>query len=153
MIHYCDSSAVVKVYLEEAGSAFMKNLCRTTLVGNIFISAIAGPEVLSALHRRMRSGDLSSEIISQARKDFAEDFQDFYHRIPVSDAIITLAMQLIQKYPLRGYDSVQLATASYLQSTLRAFNGEEVRFLGADKVLNDAAQNEGLIVINPSEQQ
>lgn len=67
MIYYCDSSAVVKVYLAEAGSAYMKNLCRKATTGNIFINAIAGPEVLSAMHRRFRGGDLTPEIISQAR--------------------------------------------------------------------------------------
>lgn len=62
-------------------------------------------------------------------------------------------MQLIEKYPLRGYDSVQLATALNLQSVLSMFDGEEVYFLGSDKVLNNAAKNEGLAVINPSEQE
>jgi hypothetical protein len=52
----------------------------------------------------------------------------------------------------RGYDSVQLATALHLQNTLRAFNGREVAFVGADKILNGAAKNEGLTVINPNEQ-
>lgn len=153
MIYYCDSSAVVKVYLEEVGSAYMKGLYRKAATGNIFINAIAGPEVLSAMNRRFRSGDLSSEIILQARKDFKEDFQDFFNRIPVTDSIIALSMQVIEKYPLRGYDSVQLATALNLQSVLSILDGEEVYFLGSDKVLNNAAKNEGLTVINPSDQE
>jgi hypothetical protein len=152
MIYYCDSSAVVKIYLDEAGSADMKLLCRNVPSGNIFINAIAGSEVLSALHRRFRGGDLSSDAISRARMDFAEDFDEFFNRIPVSDQIIALAMELIEKYPLRGYDSVQLASALNLQFTLRAFNGQEVYFVGSDRVLNNAARNEGLAVINPAEQ-
>ncbi len=153
MIYYCDSSAATKIYLEEAGSTFMRRIRRNIPSDNVFVNDLAGPEVLSAMQRRFRNGDLDAEMISEARKDFRRDFWDFFHRIPLSDPIISLAMQLIEKYPLRGYDSVQLATASYLQSTLRAFDGEEVRFLGADKALNNAAQSEGLIVINPSEQE
>jgi hypothetical protein len=152
MTYYCDSSAVVKVYLEEAGSTYMENLYDQAPIGNIFINAIAGPEVLSAMHRRFRSGDLSSEAISQARQDFMEDFQHFFNRIPVSDPIIALAMQLIERHPLRGYDSVQLATAIHLQSIFSAFDGEEVYFVGSDRVLNNAARSEGLTVINPAEQ-
>lgn len=49
MIYYCDSSAVVKVYLEETGSTFMRNLRRNATIGDVLINVIAGPEVLSAL--------------------------------------------------------------------------------------------------------
>jgi len=153
MIYYCDSSAVVKIYLEEAGSVFMKNLCRKAPIGDIIINAIAGPEVLSALHRRFRSGDVTLEIFSQARQDFAEDYIEFFSRYPVSEPIIQLAMHLIEKYPLRGYDSVQLATAVHFQNALRVSNGREIIFIGSDKILNTAAKTEGLTVINPSEQE
>jgi len=152
MIYYCDSSAIVKIYLEEAGSQFMKRLCRKVSSGDIIVNDIAGPEVLSALQRRFRSGDLSPEILSAARSDFKEDFDDFFSRISVLDLIIRSAMQLIEKYPLRGFDAVQLATAVSFQNLLRASNGREVVFVGADNVLNDAARKEGLAIINPNEQ-
>jgi hypothetical protein len=32
-------------------------------------------------------------------------------------------------------------------------DGREVAFVGADRLLNNAAKNEGLAVINPTEQQ
>jgi hypothetical protein len=105
------------------------------------------------MHRRFRIGDLTTEIISEARKNFKRDYHEYFHRISLLEPIIDLAMQLIEKHPLRGYDSVQLATALYFQNVLSAFNGREVTFLGSDKVLNNAAKNEGLTVINPSEQE
>jgi predicted nucleic acid-binding protein len=153
MIYYCDSSALVKIYLEENGSRFMRNLRSHAAIGNILVNVIAGPEVLSALHRRTRTGDLTAEILAEARKNFGRDYLEFFSRHPVSDAIIQLAMQLIEKYPLRGYDSVQLATALNFQNALRMSNGREVVFLSSDKVLNNAARSEGLAVINPSEQE
>jgi len=102
---------------------------------------------------RLYSGDVSPEILSEARSDFKEDFDDFFSRVSVSDPVIRLAMQFVEKYSLRGYDSVQLATAVALQNLLRLSNGREVAFVGADKVLNEAARKEGLTVINPNEQQ
>ncbi|MGH7450142.1 MAG: type II toxin-antitoxin system VapC family toxin [bacterium] len=153
MIYYCDSSAVSKVYLDEAGSIFMRNIRRNSPRDDLFINDIAGPEVFSALHRRFRNGDLTQEVFSEARKDFRRDYMEFFHRVSLADSIIALAMELIEKHPLRGYDSVQLSSALNLQFTLRAFNGQEVHFVGSDKVLNNAAKNEGLTVINPSEQQ
>jgi hypothetical protein len=59
--------------------------------------------------------------------------------------------QLIQKYPLRGYDSIQLATAISCLNELQQLNGEFLYFVGADRALNQTAQSEGLTVINPSE--
>ncbi len=153
MIYYCDSSAITKIYLEEAGSSFVREIRRNMPNDDVFVNDIAGPEVLSAMHRRFRTGDLTSEIISEARKNFKRDYQEYFHRISLLEPIIDLAMQLIEKHPLRGYDSVQLATALYFQKVLSAFNGREVTFLGSDKVLNNAAKSEGLTVINPSEQE
>jgi uncharacterized protein len=153
MIYYCDSSAITKVYLEETGSSFMREIRRNMPNNDIFVNDIAGPEVLSAMHRRFRTGDLTVEIISEARKNFKRDYQEYFHRISLLEPILDLAMQLIERHPLRGYDSVQLATALYFQNVLSAFNGREVTFLGSDKVLNNAAKNEGLTVINPSEYQ
>ncbi len=153
MIYYCDSSAITKIYLEEAGSSFMREIRRNIPNNDIFVNDVAGPEVLSAMQRRFRTGDLTSTMISEAREDFKRDYQTYFHRIFLLDPIIDLAMQLIEKHPLRGYDSVQLATALYFQNVLSAFNGREVTFLGSDKVLNNAAKNEGLAVINPSEKE
>ncbi len=121
MIYYCDSSAITKIYLEEAGSSFMREIRRNMPNDDIFVNDIAGPEVLSAMYRRFRAGDLTSELIAEACKDFKRDYQGYFHRISLLDLIIDLAMQLIEKHPLRGYDSVQLATALYFQNVLGAF--------------------------------
>jgi hypothetical protein len=129
-----------------------RELRRNAAIGNILINVIAGPEVLSALNRRFRTGDLTAEVLAEARRDFGRDFAEFFSRHPVSDSIIQFAMHLIEKYPLRGYDSVQLATAVHFQNALRTSNGREVIFVGSDRVLNNAARNEGLAVINPAEQ-
>ncbi len=152
MIYYCDSSAVTKIYIEEVGTSFMRKIRRNVPNDGIFVNEITGPEVLAALHRRFRSGDLTLEQFSKARKDFRNDFLNFFEGISVSGQIISLAMQLIEKYPLKGYDSVQLAIAVHFQKILRTFDGEEVHFVSSDKVLNSAAQSEGLVVIDPSEQ-
>jgi hypothetical protein len=104
------------------------------------------------MQRRFRAGDLTSAMISEAREDFKRDYQEHFHRISPLEPIIDLAMQLIERHPLRGYDSVQLATALYFQNVLSAFDGREVLFVGSDRVLNNAARNEGIAVINPAEQ-
>lgn len=88
MIYYCDSSAVSKIYLEEAGSIFMGNVRHNSPRNDLFINDIAGPEVFSALRRRFRNGDLPQEVFSEARKYFRRDYLDFFHRVSLSDSII-----------------------------------------------------------------
>lgn len=82
---------------------------------------------------------------------FQDDFKKFYVSLPVTKTVVDAGMQLIQKYPLRGYDSIQLARAISLLNRLQQLNGEFLYFLSADRILNPTAQSEGLTVINPSE--
>ncbi len=84
---------------------------------------------------------------------FRKDFEKFYVRLPVTKIVIDTGILLIQKYPLRGYDSIQLARAISFLNELQKLNGELLNFVSADDILNDAARSEGLTVINPSEQQ
>jgi predicted nucleic acid-binding protein len=64
-----------------------------------------------------------------------------------SDTLFDVALALIDSYPLRGYDAVQLA--GYL--VLRSISGaEEPTFVCADRVLISAARNEGCPVLDPS---
>jgi hypothetical protein len=61
-------------------------------------------------------------------------------------------MKLIGKYALRGYDSVQLASAMQLQDAVRTTNGDKIHFVCSDKTLNDAARDDGLFVLDPADQ-
>ncbi len=40
---------------------------------------------------------------------FQNDFEKFYVGFSVTKTVVAADMQLIQKYPLRGYDSIQLS--------------------------------------------
>jgi len=61
--------------------------------------------------------------------------------------IIDLAAHLTQRYPLKGYDAVQVAAAVRLQQTLRP--KRPLTFVAGDKSPIAAAQAEGLTVDNP----
>ena len=150
-MHYMDSSALVKIYVEEAGSVWVRNVRERAAMGQIAICEISGAEVFAAFHRRFRSGDLSKEELQNACDLFRIDFDGFFVRRPVAKHIVDLGMRLIQKHPLRGYDSIQLATAISFLEELRKLDGEFLLFVGADKVLNTSAMGEGLTVINPAD--
>jgi uncharacterized protein len=150
-MYYLDSSAIVKIYIDESGSEWMRRLRFRSQRGEIVICELSGAEVFAALHRRFRSGDISQDSLRNACKSFQDDFEKFYVSLSVTKTVVDAGMRLIQKYPLRGYDSIQLARATSLLNRLQQLNGEFLYFLSADKILNEAAQSEGLTVINPSE--
>jgi hypothetical protein len=63
-----------------------------------------------------------------------------------TDSLLDVAFALIDAYPLRGFDAMQLA--GYLM--LRSVSGtEEPVFVCADKALLSAARNEGCPTLDP----
>jgi hypothetical protein len=151
MTHYFDSSAVVKIYLDEIGSDWVETLCLQNSEGEIGISQIAGAEVFAAINRRHRSGDIDTLTLETALDAFESDFTRFFVRIPVSLFIIQRAMKLIRRHPLRGYDAVQLATALEWADRLASFGLAKPIFVSADNNLNQAAILEGLQTENPND--
>jgi predicted nucleic acid-binding protein len=82
---------------------------------------------------------------------FLRDARSRYTRLPVSDATINLAVELIQRHPLRAYDAVQLATALRLNQVLQDNRLPPLTFVSADEVLCDAARAEGASAENPND--
>jgi len=147
MIWYCDSSAVVKRYVREVGSLWLR---REVSKHEIIISQITPVEVYAALAVKQRTGALPLFSYHKARKDFAEHIKHKQYLVwPVTDAIFLLAATLVGRHPLRAYDAVQLATAlDYLKA--RPPDRARLRFLTADDQLERAAQAEGLKTDNPN---
>jgi predicted nucleic acid-binding protein len=146
-----DSSALVKIYIEETGSGWLHTVRDHSEMGDILTCEISGAEVFAAFHRRFRAGNLSKNELQNACDLFKHDFEEFFARLPVTKSVVDTGMHLIQKHPLRGYDSIQLATAILFLNELQQLNGEFLYFVGADRIINQAAQSEGLTVINPNE--
>jgi len=147
MIWYCDSSAVVKRYVREGGSLWLR---REVSKHDLLISQITPVEVYAALAVKQRTGYLPLFNYYKARKDFAEHISHKQYLIwPVSEAIFQMAATLVGRHPLRAYDAIQLATAlDYLKT--RAPDRARFRFLTADDQLERAAQADGLKTDNPN---
>jgi hypothetical protein len=64
--------------------------------------------------------------------------------VELSEEILVLSRDLIQRHPLRGFDAVHLASAVSLRNAL----GERITFVAADGRLLRAAQSEKLDVLN-----
>ena len=68
----------------------------------------------------------------------------------VSDLILNDAINLANKYELRGYDAVQLAAALRANMERVSLGLAPLTFVSADAELNTAASSEGLMVEDPN---
>ena len=123
MIYYFDSSTLVKRYIVEIGTAWVKNILNAALPDEVIISKITGAEVASAFARRHRAGDISTADYTQALNDFYEHFHYDYVRMEVTDSVVLLAMDIAQQHALRGYDTIQFACLPLAQAGICSTNG------------------------------
>jgi predicted nucleic acid-binding protein len=153
MRHYFfDSSGLVKRYIAEVGSAWVQSLCAPDANNTLYLSRITGAEVIAAIFRRQRMGDLLAEDAQAVSRRFREDFRQAYRVIEVTAEIVERAMDLAETRALRGYDAVQLATALHLHRIRRELDLPPLVFVSADEDLNAVAEAEGLHAENPNVQ-
>jgi predicted nucleic acid-binding protein len=148
---FFDSSALVKLYVNETGTVWVKSLADPVAGNRLYITRIAGVEVISAIARRRSTGALNVNDAATAISDFRRDLVSLYVIIEVDAPLITHAMLLAEAHALRGYDAVQLAAALKAQSQRLASGLLPPTLISADVALNDAAIVEGFNVDDPND--
>ena len=108
-VFYLASSALVKRYISETGSAWIRSLCDPAAGQTIFIARITGVEILAALTRRARGRTISSADAVAGCAQFRLHHHMDYQLIELAEPLLTRAMALAEARALRGYDAVQLA--------------------------------------------
>ena len=144
---YLDTSALVKLYLDEPGSERVEELASEDSDHDLAICSITQVEFHAAIRRRRREGGLDDEEVELAIELFNGRLRDDFLRRPVDDRTLDLASSLTARHPLRGYDAVQLAACLDLARAER----DPPTFVCADRTLLTAAEAEGLPVIDPNQ--
>ncbi|HEY66198.1 MAG TPA: type II toxin-antitoxin system VapC family toxin [Caldilineae bacterium] len=140
MIIYLDTSALVKVYIEEASSSeVIRWISEAEVVG---VSLLSKVEVAAAFAKAARMGIISRQEADVVWKQFLKDWPSLY-KIKVHEYVLDKASELAWTYGLRGYDAVHLAVALYWQDVL----GEAVTMVSFDRLLWRAAVEAGLSVL------
>ncbi|RLB12995.1 MAG: VapC toxin family PIN domain ribonuclease [Deltaproteobacteria bacterium] len=137
MILYMDTSALVKRYFEEEMAQDTVKKCREADL--MATSCVAYAEALSAIYRKAREESINSGTLSMLVDTLEAEWDGFF-RIPVNDSLNSIIKTLGANYPLRGFDSIHLASALLLQSRV----SEQVVFACFDEKLVSAASSEGL---------
>lgn len=147
---FCDSSAIVKRYVNETGSNFVDNLADVQSGNVVLLARITRVEVVSAIARRSKNGSITTADAQNALAAFQHDLTNNYLTIEVTPILVSAAMSLAAKHTLRGYDAVQLAAALEANDERIANGLPPLTLVSADTDLNAAAQVEGLNVENPN---
>lgn len=137
MIVYLDTSALVKRYFKESYSDEV--ISKWTGATEIISSSVAYAETLASFYRKKREARIKDNRFRRIVDLFGTEWKSFI-RVEVSDELNRYIERAIEKYPLRGFDAIHLASAMITRERLR----EDYLFVCFDRSLNQSAQKEGL---------
>jgi uncharacterized protein len=136
VIVYLDTSALVKLYVEEAGSATVA--ARVDQATAVTTVRVTYAEAWAAFARYRREGGLTTAGLRQVLRHLDTEW-GAYDVVEVRDPLVRRAGALAQRHALRGYDAIQLAAALEVRGA-----GADLQFVSFDSRLNRAALRERL---------
>jgi len=145
--YFLDSTAFVKLFVQEAGTEAIIRLMEATEDNRKLISAGTPLEVYAALKRRERAGAIAPEDAEAARNILRVEAARMVQQ-PLNPAVLEAARQVLDRHELRSAEALQLGAAVV---TREMFQGIEIVFVSADQRLLDAAKEEHFQTMNPSE--
>lgn len=110
------------------------------------VLALAQVEIRSALRRRSRAGEIASAVASQLLESFQRHLEGVFLRQALTEAMLDVASELVDRHGLFALDAIQLAGYFGLKA---AFGRHPPVFVSADRDLLRAAEAEGLPVFDP----
>jgi predicted nucleic acid-binding protein len=137
LILYLDTSALVKLYVSEPGSPAVRRLAARSAA--LATSALAYAEARSAFARLRRSGLTSDRQHARRLARFDRDWED-YVRVELSAEVLRDSGTQTERFALRGFDSIHLASALWL----RGHVSSPLVFAAYDERLRAGAEQAGL---------
>lgn len=141
---------MLKNYVHEVGSEWIKSLLSSEPRPTIYTSQLTIVEAHCAFARRLREGSISPELHAKSLSAFDFDTQYYYEISDVNTTIVATACTFAAKHPLRAYDAVHLSTVYLLSQHRRKEKLELPVFLSADNRLLQFAEAEGIETDNPN---
>lgn len=134
---YLDTSALVKLYVEEDGSSIVRSAVEEA--ETVATSIVAYVEARAAFARQQRERTIPLSDYRRLIRDFEADWRH-YLVIEATEPLVRQAAELAEAHRLRAYDAIHLASASVLKENLE----DSVSFASWDSQLQAAARREGL---------
>lgn len=112
MILYFDTSALIKLYIAEAYSEEVSDLYKKASL--VVVSRVTYAEAMAGLSRRSRESPVDLLKIEAIKEALKKDWPEF-GIVELTQSVVELAATYADLFALRGFDSIQLASAKALQ--------------------------------------
>lgn len=150
LAYFIDSSAIVKRYVSETGTLWIAGVTDQTTGARVYVASITGAEVVSAITRKQRGGQVGASDAAAALSQFHQDYIREFNIVAITQAVINRAMALAATYGLRGYDAVQLAASLETNIQRLSLGAAPLTLISADLDLLAAGVAEGLTTDDPN---
>lgn len=137
MIVYFDTSALVKLYVNEPHSREVQR--RTRSASAVATSMVAYAEARAAFARALRQDATTSAAHRRRVAQLNRDWADLL-RVELHPTVARNAGELAEIHHLRGFDAIHLASALWLRDR----SDEECEFVAFDERLSEGARSAGL---------
>jgi uncharacterized protein len=131
---FFDSSSFIKKFIAEQGSTEVDEYCQQASI--LGLSIICLPEMMSALNRKVREGNLSAEKYFIIKEQITADIEDI-QIVNLVPEVIENTLSLLENNILRSLDALHISCAVTWNAEL---------FISSDKRQIKAAENAGLQV-------
>lgn len=138
-VAYFDTSAIVPLIVEEAGSEEAKRVWGGA--DRVLSARVVYAEGHAALAAAARLGRLPTDLLHAAIGELSDRYEEL-HLVEISDRLVRRAGALAEAHALRGYDSIHLAAAELSRGD------DPVVFVAGDGDLCTAAERIGLEVLH-----
>ena len=142
MLLFCDTSSLLKLFIEEAGSATVRRLVQGSTVA---VASLAYAESHATFARQHREGILKADQLASLKRQFEVAWAEFLE-VHFGSRPQSRIAGLCQSWPLRGADAVHVACALACED-----EGLQVLFVTSDRRQLAAAVGEGLTAVDPSD--
>ena len=129
------------MYIEEIDSEKIRDFAHDAAA--VSTSKIAYAEARAAFARKQKEDEFSLKVLRKIVEDLNRDWESYFV-IEITDGLIRFAGDIAEKYLLRGFDSIHLASAIHLKNRARS----DIHFSSYDTRLNQSAEKEGIILLS-----
>lgn len=145
-LYYLETSALVKLYVREPGTERLLALAERANENRLAILTLSQVEFRSAVRRRQKKLEIPALVANHLIDTFTRHVEGRFILQPVTDFLLDIASTLVDRHALRACDAVQLA--GYL--VINSSNATDTPlFVCSDDALLAAAQQEGIVVLDP----
>lgn len=147
-LYFLEATAFAKLFVREPGTSALIRLMETVEDNRKLISAGTPLEVYAAIRRRERNGDIASADAAAALEILRLEAARMVQQ-PLNPAVLEAARQLLDRSVLRWPAALQLGAAL---TAREMFQGTEILFVSSSPELLEAARNEGLETLDPTQE-